>query len=228
MDAITALARDHGLTVIEDAAQGMGARYRGRHAGGFGAAAAFSAHPLKGLSALGDAGFMATNDADVARRVSLHRTHGLESRDTCVEYGVSSRLDALQAAVLELRLTQLTDLVERRRENVRLYRELIREGPIRLPQERPHEHVAWTFLNDEVARRDELRTHLSEQGIETLLYYGTALHLHPAAAGLGYKRGDFPVAERQCDQLLALPHHQHLSQDQIAYVADTINGFYGS
>jgi dTDP-4-amino-4,6-dideoxygalactose transaminase len=226
MDAITAIARAHGLLVIEDAAQAMGARYRGRHAGGFGAAAAFSAHPLKILAALGDAGFMATGDANLAQRVRLYRTHGLESRDSCVLYGVNSRLDALQAAVLELRLARLASVVERRRRHVALYRQLIQEGPIRLPEERPHEEIAWTFFNVQAERRDPLRAYLAEHGVETLLYYGTALHLHPAAATLGYRRGDFPIAEAQCDRVLALPHHQHLTEDQIAFVAETVNAFY--
>jgi dTDP-4-amino-4,6-dideoxygalactose transaminase len=226
MDAIMAIARSHRLVVVEDAAQAMGATYRGRHAGGFGKAAAFSAHPLKNLAALGDAGFLATADAEVARRVRLYRNHGLESRDSCVMYGVNSRLDALHAAVLELRLARLARVIDRRRRNVALYRELIRPGPIRLPEEQPHERAAWTFCNAQAERRDALRAHLAARGVETLLYYGTALHLHPAAAALGYRRGDFPVAEAQCDRVLALPLHQHLRDEQIAYVAEQVNAFY--
>lgn len=226
MDAINAIAQAHGLVVIEDAAQAMGAMHRGRHAGTFGAAAAFSAHPLKILAALGDAGFLATDDAELARRVALHRTHGLVERDTCLEYGVNSRLDALHAAILERRLGRLGEVIERRRRHVALYRELIRQGPIAIPDEQPHERVAWTFCNAQAERRDALRAYLAEHGVETQLYYGTALHLHPAAARLGYRRGDFPAAEAQCDRVIALPHHQHLTDDQIAYVADRINTFY--
>jgi len=226
MDAIRAIARAHRLLVIEDAAQAMGARRDGRHAGTFGEAAAFSAHPLKLLAALGDAGFLATGDAEAARRVRLYRSHGLESRDNCVLYGVNSRLDALHAAVLELRLGRLSDVIERRRRNVALYRELLRPGPIEVPAEGPGEHIAWTIFNIQAERRDELRAYLAGHGIETLLYYGTALHLHPAAAALGHRRGDFPVAEAQCDRVLALPHHQHLGPEQIAHVAERVNAFY--
>ncbi len=228
MTAIGEIARAHDLVVIEDAAQAMGAFRGGRHAGSFGDAAAFSAHPLKLLSALGDAGFMATGDAGVAERVRLYRSHGLESRDNCVIYGVNSRLDELHATVLELRLERLADVIARRRRNVARYRELVREGPIRLPTESPDEQIAWTLFNVMVERRDELRAHLHAHGIETLLYYGTPLHLHPAAAAAGHQRGDFPIAEAQCDRVLALPHHQYLTDDQIEHVAATINAFYGS
>jgi dTDP-4-amino-4,6-dideoxygalactose transaminase len=227
MDAIQEVARAHRLAVIEDAAQAMGATYRGRHPGSFGVPAAFSSHPLKILAALGDAGFLSTDDAELAGRVRLYRSHGLETRDCCVLYGVNSRLDALHAAILELRLGRLAEVIERRRRHVALYRQLLRPGPLRLPEERPHERVAWTIFNLEVERRDQLRAYLAERGVETLLYYGTPLHLHPAATRLGYRRGDFPVAEEQCDRVLALPHHQHLSEDQIAFVAETVNAFYG-
>jgi dTDP-4-amino-4,6-dideoxygalactose transaminase len=226
MDPMLAIARAHGLIVIEDAAQALGASYRGRAAGSLGQAAAFSAHPLKLLSALGDAGYLATGDGELARRVALHRTHGLESRDHCVAYGVSSRLDALHAAILELRLARLGDVIQRRRRNVALYRALLKEGPLRVPAEAPDERVAWTICNVQVDRRDELRAHLAANGVETQLYYGTALHLHPAAAALGYSRGAFPIAEAQCDRVLALPHHHHLHEDQIAYVAELVNRFY--
>jgi dTDP-4-amino-4,6-dideoxygalactose transaminase len=228
MEAITAIARAHRLVVIEDAAQAMGASRDGRPAGGSGDAAAFSAHPLKLLSALGDAGFLATRDAEVARKVRLYRTHGLESRDDCVLYGVNSRLDELHAAVLELRLTRLAGVIERRRANAALYRALIRPGPIVLPDEPAGQQLAWTFFNTQADRRDELRAHLAAHDIETLLYYGTPLHLHPAAAALGHRRGDFPVAEAQCDRVIALPHHQYLDADQIAFVAAQVNAFYGS
>jgi dTDP-4-amino-4,6-dideoxygalactose transaminase len=213
--------------VFEDAAQTMGAYYRGKHGGSFGQAGAYSAHPLKNLNALGDGGFMGTNDDEVARKVRLYRTHGLESRDSVVMYGVNSRLDSLNAEVLKFRLGRLKSVVDRRRANVALYRKLIKQGPIQLPAEREHEHSSYVMFIAQAERRDQLKDHLAERGIESLVYYGTALHLHKAAASLGYKRGDFPVAERQCDRVLALPHHQHLTQDQIAYVAEAVNKFYG-
>jgi dTDP-4-amino-4,6-dideoxygalactose transaminase len=225
MDPIGAIARAHGLVVIEDAAQAMGATYRGNNAGTFGAAAAYSAHPLKLLATIGDAGFLAAN-TEIAAKVRLYRAHGLESRDSCVMYGVNSRLDALHAAILTYRMQKLAGVIEARRRHVALYRELVTAPQIVIPEERAHEQVAWTFCNARAERRDELRAYLAERGVETQLYYGTPLHLHPAAARLGYARGAFPEAEAQCASIVALPIQQYLTDEQIAYAAERINQFY--
>lgn len=227
MPAIMEIADRHGLIVIEDAAQTMGARLHGRHGGGFGAAGAFSAHPLKNLNALGDGGFLMTNDDEIARKVRLYRTHGLQDRDTCVLYGVNSRLDSLNAEVLKYRLERLDDVIARRRRNVELYRRLIKPGPVRIFEDKPGEENAHVMFLVQADDRDGLKAHLAERGVESLVYYGRALHLHPAAERLGYKLGDFPRAEAHCDRVLALPHHQQLSEDAIAYVAEAVNGFYG-
>ncbi len=228
MDAIMEIARKHKLVVIEDAAQTMGAYWKSKHGGSFGHAAAFSAHPLKNLNALGDGGFMGTNDDEVARKVKLYRNHGLESRDNVTMYGVNSRLDSLNAEILKFRLTRLKSVVDRRRRNAQLYTKLIKQGPIMIPAEKPHEHISYVMFITQADNRDKLKDYLAGLGIETLVYYGSALHLHKAAANLGYKKGDFPIAERQCERVLALPHHQHLTEDQIAYVAESVNKFYGS
>jgi len=227
MNAIMDIASKHKLFVIEDAAQTMGAYFHGKHGGSQGHASAFSAHPLKNLNALGDGGFLGTNDDEVTRKVRLYRTHGLEARDSCVMYGVNSRLDSLNAEVLKFRLGRLKSVVDRRRRNVEIYRKLIKQGPIYIPPEKPHEHNSYVMFITQADNRDQLKEFLAGRGIESLVYYGTALHLHKAAAKLGYKKGDFPVAEKQCDRVLALPHHQHLTEDQIAYVAETVNKFYG-
>jgi len=227
MNAIMDVAKRHGLIVVEDAAQTMGAYYHGKHGGTFGNVGAFSAHPLKNLNALGDGGFMVTNDDEVARKVRLYRTHGLQDRDNCVMYGVNSRLDSLNAEVLKFRLDRLNSIVERRRRNVNLYRKLIKPGHIYIPEDKPYERNAFVMFITQAEDRDRLKAFLLQHGIESLVYYGTPLHLHKAAAKLGYKRGDFPVAERQTDRVLALPHHQHLTEDQIAYAAETVNKFYG-
>lgn len=228
MDAIMAIAKKHNLIVIEDAAQSMGAYYRGKHGGSFGDAAAYSAHPLKNLNALGDAGFMSTNDDEVNRKVRLYRTHGLESRDNCVLYGVNSRLDSLNAEVLKYRLERLKAIVDRRRHNVALYKSIIKQGPIFIPPEKPEEHNSYVMFITQADQRDKLKDYLQSHDIESLVYYGTPLHLHKAAARFGLKRGDLPVAEAQCEKVLALPHHQNLTDDQITYVAEKVNAFYGA
>lgn len=228
MDAIMDIAKKHNLIVIEDAAQSMGAYYRGKHGGSYGDAAAYSAHPLKNLNALGDAGFMSTNNDEVNKKVRLYRTHGLESRDNCVLYGVNSRLDSLNAEVLKFRLKRLKKIVDRRRHNVALYKSIIKQGPIYIPPEKPEEHNSYVMFITQADQRDKLKDYLQSYDIESLVYYGTPLHLHKAAARFGLKKGDFPVAEAQCEKVLALPHHQNLTDDQITYVAEKVNAFYGS
>lgn len=228
MDAIMQIAKKHNLIVIEDAAQSMGAYYRGKHGGSFGDAAAYSAHPLKNLNALGDAGFMSTNDDEVNKKVRLYRTHGLESRDNCVLYGVNSRLDSLNAEVLKFRLERLKKIVDRRRHNVGLYKGIIKQDSIYIPPEKPEEHNSYVMFITQADQRDKLKDYLQSHDIESLVYYGTPLHLHKAAARFGLKKGDFPVAEAQCEKVLALPHHQNLTDDQITYVAEKVNAFYGS
>lgn len=227
MDVIMAIAKKHNLIVIEDAAQSMGAYYRGKHGGSFGDAAAYSAHPLKNLNALGDAGFMSTNDDEVNRKVRLYRTHGLESRDNCVLYGVNSRLDSLNAEVLKYRLERLKAIVDRRRHNVELYKSIIKQDSIFIPPEKPEEHNSYVMFITQADQRDKLKDYLQSHDIESLVYYGTPLHLHKAAARFGLKKGDLPVAEAQCEKVLALPHHQNLTDDQITYVAEKVNAFYG-
>jgi len=228
MNAIPDIAERHNLVVVEDSAQTMGAYYHGRHGGTFGNANAISTHPLKILNAIGDGGFLLTDDDAVAKKVRLYRNHGLEDRDTCVLFGVNSRLDVLNAEVLSFRLDRLKSVIERRRRNVNLYREMISAEQMYIPPCKEHEENAFVMFITQCDDRDKLQAHLSEKGIQSLVYYGRCLHLHPAADRLGYKKGDFPVAEKQADRVLALPHHQHLSEDQVSYVAETVNAFYGA
>jgi len=227
MNAILDIAKRHNLLVVEDSAQTMGAYYHDRHGGTFGNANAISTHPLKNLNAIGDGGFLLTDDDAVAKKVRLYRNHGLEDRDTCVLFGVNSRLDVLNAEVLSFRLNRLKSVIEGRKRNADLYRELITAEQMYIPPCKDYEKNAFVMFITQCDDRDKLQTHLSEKGVQSLIYYGRCLHLHPAAEKLGYKRGDFPVAENQADRVLALPHHQYLSEDQIAYVAKTVNAFYG-
>lgn len=227
MDPIMDIARRHNLLVIEDAAQAMAAYYKGRHGGTFAHCAAVSAHPLKNLNAIGDGGFLLTDDDEIARKAKLYRTHGLESRDDCVMFGVNSRLDVVSAEVLKFRLDRLKGVVEARRRNANVYRSIIKPGHVFIPEEKAHEQVSYVMFIAQCDDRDRLQKYLAEHGVQTLVYYGTALHLHKAAEKYGYKRGDFPVAERQCDRVLALPHMQYLSVDQCSYAADLVNKFYG-
>tara|TARA_R110002110_G_scaffold376568_2_gene586585 strand:- start:90919 stop:92028 length:1110 start_codon:yes stop_codon:yes gene_type:complete len=227
MAEINAIAERHGLVVIEDSAQCMGAYWKGQHGGTFGKVGAISTHPLKNLNALGDGGFLLTDDDEIDRKVRLYRNHGLESRDDCVMYGVNSRLDILNAEVLKYRLTRLEDVIARRENNVNQYRELITSDQVFIPADKPEEKNSWVMFLIQADDRDGLQAHLAENGVQSLIYYGTPLHLHTAAEKWGrYKRGDMPVAEAQCDRVLALPHHQCLTEDQVSHVAEQVNAFY--
>jgi len=226
MDPILELARAHDLIVIEDAAQAAGSRHKGRPAGTIGDIGCFSAHPLKNLNACGDAGFVVTRREDIARRVRLLRNHGMADRDTVVEFSIVSRMDTLQAEILLLRLERLPGVIARRRENARLYRERLDPAHVFAPPCRDHEFNTFHTFVIQVDRRDELRAWLTERGIGTAVHYPIPIHLQPAARELGYRLGDFPVAETQAKRILTLPINQFLAPDQVKRVADAVNAFY--
>jgi len=224
MDPILDIAGRHGLAVIEDAAQAIGSRYRGKTSGGFGDIGCFSCHPLKNLNACGDAGFIVTNDAKLAQTVRLLRNHGLAGRDSVDQFGLVSRMDALQAAILRYRLGRLPSIIERRRKNVALYRNLLHSAAFN-PPERSDEFIAYHTFVIQADRRDELKAHLAAHGVETAIHYPVPIHLQPAAAQFGYARGAFPVCERQAERILTLPIHPWLSEVDVAFVARTANQF---
>ena len=226
MDALFAIAKQHGLLIIEDAAQAMGTRHRDRRAGALGDVGCFSAHPLKIFNAAGDAGFITTNSDEIAIRLRMLRNHGLTDRDTVTVFGTVSRLDPIQAAVLRFRLPRLDAMIERRRANAALYRELLRGTPIRLPSDKPYEfHTCVNFVSQS-DRRDDLQQHLGKQGVQTVVHYNTPIHLQPAAVALGYKRGQFPVTERLSETILALPANQTVKPDEIEFIAAEIRAFF--
>ena len=227
MDALWAIAERHGLAIIEDAAQAMGTRHRNRRAGALGTIGCFSAHPLKIFNAVGDAGFITTDDDKIAGRIRLLRNHGLVDRDTVGEFGTVSRLDAVQAAVLRFRLGKLDAMIERRRANAELYRTLLNGLPIQLPQQKPYEFHTFVNFVSQCDRRDELQKHLAGKGVQTVVHYNTPIHLQPAAAALGCRRGQFPVTERLCETILALPANQTLADDDIRFVCTEIAAVLG-
>ena len=221
------LARRHGLRVIEDAAQAIDARRNGRAAGTFGDLGCFSCHPLKNLNAAGDAGFILANDAEVGQRLRRLRSNGLVDRETALEWGVVSRLDSLQAAVLLERLPALDGVTDARRANAQRYRELLDGIPqLFLPPCRPEEHNVFHTFVIQVDRRDELQAFLRERGIGTAIHYKIPIHLQPAARALGHGPGSFPVAERQATRILSLPVHQFLTPADVAYVAARVREFF--
>jgi len=235
MSAFGALAQTHHAKVIEDAAQAFGATWNGARAGALGDAAAFSFYPTKNLSAFGDAGMVTTSDAALAEHMRMLRAHGMRKRYYHDEVGWNSRLDTLQAAVLEVKLTRVEAGNVRRREIAASYDRRLRaaglvgattEEGIVLPSTDPRAgHVFHQYVI-RAPRRDELRAFLSANGIGSEVYYPLPLHQQPSLLSLGYKAGDFPVAERAAAEVLALPMFPELHEDEIESVVEGVRQFY--
>ena len=223
MDEIQAIADQHGLLIIEDAAQAIGSSYQGKRSGSFGTVGCFSTHPLKNLNGCGDGGFMTTDDPAIAERVRRLRSHGMVDRSTVVEWGMVSRMDTLQAAIIKMRLGRLASVIERRRANARRYQESLVHERLFVPPCRDDEHNTFHTFVIQVDRRDALQQHLGDLGIKTAIHYPVPIHLQPAAASLGHKKGDFPVTEAQAERILTLPVHPFLTpDDQAAVVAELL------
>ena len=236
MDELGALAAEHGATIVEDAAQAIGARSvseRGtRMAGTFGLFGALSFFPSKNLGAAGDAGMVLCADDAMAERVRMLRTHGGARRYVHERVGVNSRLDALQAAVLSVKLPHLEGWNAARRERAAGYsRRFAAAGVeprrIQVPEDAGEAHVFHQYVI-RAERRDELRAALGEAGIETQVYYPVPLHLQPCFEPLGFRPGQFPESERASRECLALPIYPELTDDQLDHVVATVAAFYRS
>jgi len=226
MTALHTISTDYGIPIIEDAAQAVGSQFNERSSGSWGAVGCFSTHPLKNLNACGDGGFLTTNDADIASQASLYRNHGLIQRDTAMLFGSVSRMDTIQAMVLNFRLQQLDDVIEARRGNADCYRTLLDPTTVSCPIDGANEFNTYHTFVIQVDDRDKLKAFLLKKGIQTAIHYPRPIHLQPAAKSLSYKFGDFPKTEKQAKRILSLPIHQYLTRDQIEYVAETINNFF--
>jgi len=223
MQPIMAIARKHGLKVIEDACQAHGAEYRGQRAGSFGDAAVFSFYYSKNLGAYGEGGMVVTNDREVATKLQMLRNHGSPERYRHSIIGVNSRLDEIQAAILRLKLNYLEQWNMKRRSLAIEYTRRLSEVPdVGLPIERPGSRHVYHLYVIQVPRRDQLQQWLSRHGIETGIHYPLPAHLQEACADLGYKRGSFAVSEKAAEQILSLPMHPDLTIDDVAYVCQTL------
>ena len=226
MDKITKIAKKYKLKIIEDAAQATGAYYKGRHAGTFGKISAFSTHPLKNLNALGDGGFIITNEKKLYDKIKLYRSHGLEGRDDAKIIGVNSRLDSLNAEVLSFRLKKLKSIINRRKKNINYYKKYIKTDKVKILSDGKNEKNAYVMFVVLAENRNKLQEYLKKFNIQSLLYYPTPLHLHNSMKYLGYKKGNLINAERITSKVISFPHHQHLTEKQIKFVSEKINKFY--
>ena len=235
MAAIVALGKKHGVPVLEDAAQALGARHPLGAAGAIGEAGWYSFYPTKNLGAFGDAGMAVCKDAALAKQIRALRNHGMEPRYFHHSIGGNFRLDALQAAVLSVKLPHLDDWSAGRRARAAFYRaEFARLGlekKVKLPVEAfassglANHHIYNQFII-RAPRRDELRAHLTKAGIGTEIYYPLALHVQECFRDLGYVAGDFPESERAANESLALPIFPELTEDQERYVVEQIGAFF--
>jgi dTDP-4-amino-4,6-dideoxygalactose transaminase len=222
MDEIAALGRDHGIPVVEDAAQAQGALYRGRRAGGLGDAAGFSFYPGKNLGAMGDAGAVTTDDDALAERVRMLRNYGSRVKYHHDLPGLNSRLDSLQAAALRVKLRRLDEWNERRRALAADYlKRLADVDGLVLPAPAEWAEPVWHLFVVRHPQRDALQQRLSEAGVDTIIHYPIPPHLTGAYAA-GFERGQLPVAERLADEVLSLPMGPHLGLEDAGRVAAAV------
>lgn len=237
MEPIMEVARRHGLFVIEDAAQAIGAEYKGKRAGSFGQLGCFSFFPSKNLGAFGDGGMVTTSDPSLADRVKLLRNHGYRPKYYNKVVGGNFRLDALQAAVLRVKLRHLDTWTAGRQRNAAAYRTLFREtelgrspgtrgdAGVVLPVELPERRHIYNQFVVRSQQRDALRAHLQRRGVGTEVYYPVPLHLQECFRELGHKPGDFAESEAAADETLALPVYPELTDEMLAFVVDAIGEF---
>ena len=225
MDKILEICRKHKLPMVEDACQAHGAKYKGRLAGTFGDMSGFSFYPTKNLGACGEGGALVTNNDKYATRARSLREHGSTVRYYHDEIGYNYRMEGFQGAVLGVKLPHLAKWTKERQRVAALYTELLPKTPLRLPLQAPYAESAWHLYTIRHPRRDELKKHLEDNGVGCAVHYPIPLHLQKAYAHLGYKAGDFPVAEKASRECLCIPMYPELTDAQIIRVTDVIKKF---
>jgi len=229
MEKLGRVAKKHGLKIVEDAAQAIGATYDGQAVGSFGDIGAFSLHPLKNLHVWGDGGMTTVRTTELAQQIKLQRNHGLKNRDEVEFYSYNSRLDTLQAVVGLRSLGMLEGTTQRRMRNAALYRRRLAplsDVLILQPVDESRERHVYHVFQVRARERDTLKTFLQERGVETKIHYPLPIHWQKASAHLGYKKGDFPVTDRLAGEILSLPVRENLTEDEVNMVCDLVTEFY--
>ncbi len=225
MDPILAVAKQHGLIVIEDACQAHGARYKGKRAGSLAHGAAFSFYPAKNLGACGDGGMIVTNDDAVADRIHMLRNYGQREKYYHALKGYNRRLDTMQAAILRVKLKHLDEWNELRRKHARAYTKLLGGNGIVLPPAANYAEPVWHLYVIRAHHRDEMREFLAKRRISTVLHYPVPINLQEAYQDLDRPRGSYPITERYADEILSLPMFPELTDEMIEYVVHSIKEF---
>ena len=230
MDPLLDLGRRHGIPIVEDAAQAIGATDKGRRAGSMGLIGCFSFYPTKNLGGAGDGGMLTAGDDEVAARLRRLRAHGGANEYEHEEIGINSRLDELQAAVLRIKFPHLDKWSDTRARLAETYSQLLNKADLRFPLVTPHvrpdsRHIFHQYVIRVPGNRDAMQQHLKEHGIGSKVYYPVPLHLQPCFNYLGYKKGDFPESEAAANETMALPVYPELTEEQQVYVVDVIKNF---
>lgn len=229
LDPIISIAREHGFSVIEDAAQAVGENYKGKKVCSLGLLGCISFFPSKNLGAYGDAGMVVTQDEEVAEKVKMIANHGSKTRYYHNILGVNSRLDTLQAAILRVKLKYLDQWNQQRHANALYYSEKLAGLGITTPHIAEYaDHIFHQYTIQLESGRDDLQVYLNEKGIPNAIYYPIPLHLQDAYRETsGYKKGDFPVSERMAERVISLPMHPDLTREEQDFIADAITDFLG-
>lgn len=225
MDRIVSICKKHHLKLIEDCAQSHGACFKGKMTGTFGDAGCFSFYPSKNLGAFGDGGAIVTNDEALMREAKIFRNYGSEKRYYNKVVGANSRLDELQAGLLNVRLSHMEEITKERQKLAAAYSERLRQDAVILPKERADTYNVWHQYVIRCGRRQELIDFLSQREIGTIIHYPIPPHLSEAYAYLNCKKGDFPVTERYADTVLSIPMYTGMTEEEQDYVTEAINEF---
>ena len=225
MTEIINIASHHNLYVLEDAAQAIGANYKGKRVGSLGDAAGFSLHPLKNLGIMGDGGVFTSSNKELYEKVKKLRNHGLKNRDECEIWGFNSRLDALQAKLATIKLNYIEKWNDRFKSIARFYKAELDELLI-TPTDKPHEDPVYHNFVIRVESRDKLMMFLLSEGIETKIHYPIPIHLQECAKNMNYVLGDFPKTELFADQMISLPIYPELTDDQVEMVTRAIKSYF--
>jgi len=225
-DRITAIAKKHNLVIIEDAAQAFGCHHNGTYTGNFGIAAGFSFYVTKNLGACGDGGMIVTNSDEIAEACRSLRIHGMGRERYYYDHvGYTSRLSELNAAFMRVKLKALDKWNARRGELAAIYMEVLKDSNVQLPQTQPGNNNTWHQFSIRSDRRDALQAHLKEKGVDAMIYYPVPLHFHEPYRRFGKGEGTLPETERAALEILNLPIHQHLSDEQVRFAADAVREF---
>ena len=226
MDQIIKLSKKYNIPIIEDAAQAIGSKYKKKPAGSFGKVGCFSAHPLKNLNAIGDSGYMVTNNKKIYEQAKQLSNHGLKNRNNAKRFGYVSRMDTIQAAILNYRLKKLDKTIKRRRENFKFYSNYLDPKNIYFPIEEKYQFNTYHTFVVQTKNRNNLKQYLLKNGIGTAIHYPIPIHLQKSSKNLNYKKNDFINTEKQANQILTLPINENLNKNDIIKISNLTNKFF--